>query len=105
MGVWQGEEERRLGRFALAGLLRWSGNPPRCSVDNQPSGNRCCSGSVDNPLCAARTPAAAWKGRQFQIQKFKLELLPRGLLHRLRKKVGSPDKITGREEGLKKETG
>ena len=31
-----------------------------------------------------------------------LRLLPRGLLQRLRKKVGSPDEITGRKERLEK---
>ena len=77
MGEWQGEEERRLGRFA--GLLRcWSAAGGThcccCSVDN-PSGTRCCSGFVGNPSCAARTPAAAWTGDNFKSEKFNFEIV------------------------------
>ena len=72
VGVWQEEEGRRLGRLVLAGFLRSC--IPRCSVllrGGRPC-IRCCSGSGDNPLCAAHTPAAAWKGGQLKIQKFQL---------------------------------
>ena len=62
---------------------------------------RCCSCFADNPLCAART-LAAWTGGDNSKSISIDHKLPGGRLDGLRKKVGSPDEITGREERLEK---